>query len=184
MITPSNPPHDSFLVDYRSSNLREQFTTLQVTVTEVGKASSYCFCYSYYSCTLLQHEWTEVVSASSKGCPTDEECGPAGLISVRSKSTGRTGSSKHIPIGLLFLGIGRSDCLVSKASDFVVATKFHCISIAANRWYRGNMSPSSPEDRRFDSSWGRSSWRCHWALRLAVPPHGRPSSATPRRRSL
>ena len=35
------------------------------------------------------------------------------------------------------------------------------------------MFASSPEGRRFDSSWGSISGRYQWVLRLAIPPHGR-----------
>ena len=60
-----------------------------------------------------------------------------------------------------------------EVSDVVVATKFHCIISAANRWYRGAMFASSPEGRQFDPSWGSISGRYQWVLRLAIPPHGR-----------
>ena len=67
-------------------------------------------------------------------------------------------SKVHIPSGLLIRGSSRSDCLVSKASDFAIRAKFYCFYVASNRWHRGNMPPYSPEGRQFDPSWARR-WR-------------------------
>ena len=147
----------SWLIASRRTS--ESKSTLQVTVTEVGKASSHFF----------------VVVTVTTALHCCSMSGPGGVCSLQ-RQTYRRGvrarravlspfqvnrpakSRVHIPSGLLIRGISRSDCLVSKASDFAIRAKFYCFYVASNRWYRGNMPPYSPEGRQFDPSWARR-WR-------------------------
>ena len=151
------PPIDSFLVDCSHRTSESKFT-LRVTVTEGGKAPSLFF--------------VATVTTALHCCSMS---GPGGVCGLQRQTYGRgvrarravlspfqvnrpAKSKVHIPSGLLIRGSSRSDCLVSKASDFAIRAKFYCFYVASNRWHRGIMPPYSPEGRQFDPSWARR-WR-------------------------
>ena len=155
-ITPPDPPIDSLLVDCSHRTPRASLLS-RLPLPKVARPL---------------HLFVATVTTALHCCSMSGPGGVCGLQrqtyrrGVRARravlspfQVNRPAKSKvHIPSGLLIRGSSRSDCLVSKASDFAIRAKFYCFYVASNRWYRGNMPPYSPEGRQFDPSWARR-WR-------------------------
>ena len=158
MITLPDPPLDSFLVDCKSPDLQEQ-------VYSPGyRYRSWQGLFVFFLLLQLLQLYTVAAWVDRSGvCELRRVSYRRGVRARRADFSPfqvdrLTKCKRHIPIGLLVRGISRSDCLVSKASDFAVKAKFHCIYVASNRWHRGSTPPHNPEGRQFEPSWGRR-WR-------------------------